>query len=205
MHYLYRKGTIDLPQLLARAYIPTPPADDIDDDSLLLAEDTESPGLERDTQRRSLRRRVPRDLPASSNSSDTESARRKATGGLRPITSRKRAPGQDVPAEADDNSRRITDARHFPQRKKNRNEDLPLALQPTSLHKLVHGIWEQIYGGANFDLSELVRGHLVVLCCLQADHFDRWMARKEIDSLLTALMDLVSYLPMVVRKSAIAR
>lgn len=149
---------------MARAYIPTPPADDVEDDHRLLADDAESPDVERDTTRRSLRQRLPRSLPASSNSSDTESARRKATGGLRPITSRKRAPGQDVPAEADDNSRRITDARHFPQRKKNRNEDLPLALQPTSLHKLVHGIWEQIYGGANFDLSELVSRCHARLC-----------------------------------------
>jgi len=54
----------------------------------------------------------------------------------------------------------MTDVRQFPQRKKNRNEDLPPALQPTSLHKLVHGIWEQIYGGVNFDLSALV-----CFCC----------------------------------------
>lgn len=64
---------------------------------------------------------------------------------------------QDVEEASMSGPRSMDSGRGFPQRKKPRPRDVPPALQPTSVSKLVNGVWEQIYGGIKMDLAEIVR------------------------------------------------
>ncbi|PSK36743.1 hypothetical protein B9Z65_1926 [Elsinoe australis] len=78
--------------------------------------------------------------------------RRKATGGLRMKRGKQ---VEDVEEAGTSGPRSMDSGRGFPQRKKPRPRDVPPALQPTSVSKLVNGVWEQIYGGIKMDLAEI--------------------------------------------------
>ncbi|THV69189.1 SET domain-containing protein [Aureobasidium pullulans] len=99
-------------------------------------------------------RRSSRSRRALNNDSDSEtSKRRKITGGLRlrPMGSA----NQSMSPEAEENSqapvRRLqADVREKPQRRTARDEP---ALRPSTLSKLIVGIWEQVFSSMSFDIS----------------------------------------------------
>ena len=88
------------------------------------------------------------------NDSDSESSkRRKITGGLRlrPIGSARQSMSPEVEDSDQAPVRRLqADNRKLPQRRTARDEP---ALRPSTLNKLVVGIWEQIFGSMSFDMS----------------------------------------------------
>ena len=97
------------------------------------------------TRRRSVRQRDPGVERAS---------KRRATGGLRVGTSD--ATSDSGPQSPNNVIRRLkSDIRVFPQRKKRLPENPHL--QPSSLDKLVNGIWDSIYAGTPMDPTEVIQ------------------------------------------------
>jgi hypothetical protein len=100
-------------------------------------------------------RRSNRPRRTLNNDSDSEtSKRRKITGGLRlqrPTGSANQSVSPE-PGESEQASvRRLqTDVREKPQRRTARDEP---ALRPSTLSKLVVGIWEQVFSSMSFDIS----------------------------------------------------
>ncbi|KAF4555123.1 SET domain-containing protein 8 [Elsinoe fawcettii] len=104
-----------------------------------------------------IRARALRRSPSSTSASSDEQAndastRRKATGGLR-VKRGKQSVEELQPSPP--GSRQMDSSRSFPQRKKPKSREILPAMQPTSVAKLVNGVWEQIYGGIKFDLAEI--------------------------------------------------
>lgn len=82
--------------------------------------------------------------------SDSSTARHKETGGLR------LAKGQESSQDVVETQRQLqSDNRNFPKRRKIRSDDSH-ALQPSSLDKLIVGIWEQLHGSIHLDPSSIV-------------------------------------------------
>lgn len=101
---------------------------------------------------RTAQSRTSRELAASSVSTDDDEEsleshiRRKHTGGLR-------LKGLSDPKPS--KIRRLNaEGKTFPQRRKPHNGDAKM--EPSSLDKLVRGIWEQIHGSLSFDLKHVV-------------------------------------------------
>lgn len=100
-------------------------------------------------------RRSNRPRRTLNNDSDSEtSKRRKITGGLR-LQRPTGSANQSMSPEAEESEqapiRRLqTDVREKPQRRTTRDEP---ALRPSTLSKLVVGIWEQIFSSMSFDIS----------------------------------------------------
>lgn len=100
-------------------------------------------------------RRSNRPRRALNNDSDSEtSKRRKITGGLRlqrPIGSANQSMSPEAGESEQAPVRRLqTDIREKPQRRTTRDEP---ALRPSTLSKLIVGIWEQIFSSMSFDIS----------------------------------------------------
>jgi hypothetical protein len=85
--------------------------------------------------------------PVSTDDESLEThIRRKHTGGLR-------LKGLSSPRAA--KIRRLNaEGKTFPQRRKPQNGDAKM--EPSSLDKLIKGIWEQIHGSLSFDLKDVV-------------------------------------------------
>lgn len=100
-------------------------------------------------------RRSSRPRRALNNDSDSEtSKRRKITGGLRlqrPTGSANQSMSPEAEGSEQAPVRRLqADVREKPQRRTARDEP---ALRPSTLSKLVVGIWEQIFSSMSFDIS----------------------------------------------------
>ncbi|KAI5204985.1 SET domain-containing protein [Aureobasidium subglaciale] len=100
-------------------------------------------------------RRSSRSRRAMNNDSDSEtSKRRKITGGLRlqrPTGSAHQSMSPEVGDSEQAPVRRLqTDVREKPQRRTARDEP---ALRPSTLNKLIVGIWEQVFSSMSFDIS----------------------------------------------------
>lgn len=99
-------------------------------------------------RRRSVRQRDAGPRP------EDRALKRRATGGLR--VGRADATGDSEPQSPDNVIRRLkSDIRVFPQRKKRVPENPHL--QPSSLDKLINGIWESIYAGTPMDATEVIQ------------------------------------------------
>lgn len=111
---------------------------------------TASPAAKPQRQHGQRRRRG--SSPSSPSESES-SKRRRATGGLRLAPA---GPGTDEEISAEPAIRRLqSNARHFPQRQKQKAIDTHV-LQPSSLDKLITGIWEQIHGSIGLDPGLMV-------------------------------------------------
>jgi hypothetical protein len=99
-------------------------------------------------------RRSTRPRRITNNDSDSEtSKRRKITGGLRlrPTGSTQQSMSPEVEESTQAPVRRLqADVRTLPQRRTARDEP---ALRPSTLSKLVVGIWEQIFSSMSFDIG----------------------------------------------------
>ncbi|KAI0470936.1 hypothetical protein GGR56DRAFT_678217 [Xylariaceae sp. FL0804] len=88
------------------------------------------------------------DSEESADSEDECNVSRKAISSLRPSRA-------DVPVVEDNTQRQMEiTGTHFPKRRK--AESVGYALKPSTLDKLIVGIWEQIHGGITIDPQELL-------------------------------------------------
>lgn len=86
-------------------------------------------------------------VPDASSSSNIRSGEKRTTKAV-PSLSR------DDSSSADTTRQITTDPRSFPQRKKHRDYESHI-MQPSSLDKLVTGIWEQLHGNTKLSLPDL--------------------------------------------------
>lgn len=104
-------------------------------------------------ERRSRNRRRPSGTSDDSDSSEAVK-RRKLTGGLRLAPTQQNSPRDPENPESTSGRQLQSTARHFPQRKPASRDEH--ALKPSTLNKLIVGVWEQIFSSIRFDMSAVV-------------------------------------------------
>ena len=92
----------------------------------------------------------------STNEDFTHRSLRKNTGGLRLRNLPPIEPAEELPKVR----RLMVDGKTFPKRRKKQQHDVH-KMEPTSIQKLIRGIWDQIYSHLSFDMKYVVR--IVVL------------------------------------------
>ncbi|KAF4313328.1 hypothetical protein GTA08_BOTSDO01247 [Botryosphaeria dothidea] len=138
-------GSIDIAAIRAASSTPRTPATTTDDSPTPSGGNPTSNGMLALSRPQRARRPPPRDYLSDP---EPTSKRRKETGGLR--LSRPSNAGHEPEESEPAPARQIEpETRKFPQRKKVAPKVRPM--QPSTLDRLIIGIWEQIHGSISFD------------------------------------------------------